>query len=71
MPIVPPNIITDTDCRFTLSSGPTPNMSTEILDFRGFDSSAILILRGGILRSRGNFPEILSQQILVGRLLVL
>ena len=39
--------------------------STKILDFRGFDSS-ILILRGGIPRSKGNSPESLSQGILVG-----
>ena len=29
--------------------------STKILDFRGFDSSRILILRGGIPMSTGNF----------------
>ena len=27
------------------------------MDFRGFDSSIILILRGGILMSIGDFPE--------------
>ena len=31
------------------------------MDFRGFDSSIILILRGGILMSIGIFPESLSQ----------
>ena len=46
------------------------NLRTKILDFRGFDSSRILILRGGILMSIGNFPEILSQRILVGIILV-
>ena len=46
--------------------GSTANLHTKILDFRGFDSSAILILRGGILRSIGSFPESLSQRILVG-----
>ena len=35
---------------------------TKILDFRGFDSSRILILRGGILKSIGNFPDVSSQQ---------
>ena len=30
--------------------------STKILDFRGFDSSRILVLRGGILMSIGDFP---------------
>ena len=41
-------------------------ISVLILDFREFDSSVILILRGGILMSIGSFPESLSQQILVG-----
>ena len=44
--------------------------STKILDLGGFDSSGILILRGGILRPIGNLPEVLSQRILVGRFLV-
>ena len=48
----------------------TANLRTKILDFRGFDSSIILILRGGILMSMGNSPEIMSQQILVGIILV-
>ena len=45
----------------------TANLRTKILDFRGFDSSRILILRGGILMSIGSLPESLSQAILVGR----
>ena len=49
----------------------TANLRTKILDFRGFDSSRfILILRGGILRPIGHFPEIQSQRILAGRILV-
>ena len=36
----------------------------------GFDSSIILILRGGIPRPIGDFPESLSQAILVGIMLV-
>ena len=44
--------------------------STKFLDFSGFDSSVILLLRGGILMSIGNSPEMLSQQILVGIILV-
>ena len=48
----------------------TPNLRNKILDFGGFDSSTILVPRGGILRSTGNFPESLSQRILAGRLLV-
>ena len=46
------------------------NLRTNIVDFRGFDSSIILILRGGILRPIGNLPESLSQAILVGIMLV-
>ena len=46
------------------------NLPTKILDFRGFDSSRILILRGGIPMSIGNFLESLSQAILAGRFLV-
>ena len=46
------------------------NLGTKIMDFRGFDSSVILILRGGIPRSIASFPEGLSQAILVGMMLV-
>ena len=48
----------------------TANLPAKIVDFRGFDSSIILILRGGILMSIGEFPESLSQRILVGISLV-
>ena len=48
----------------------TANLRTKILDFRGFDSGRILISRGGILMSVGDFPEVLSQRILVGIILV-
>ena len=44
----------------------TANLPTNIVDFRGFDSSMILILRGGILMSIGDFPESLSRAMLVG-----
>ena len=47
----------------------TANLRAKILNFRGFYSSGILILRGGILMSIGNIPEISSQQILVGIIL--
>ena len=40
------------------------------IDVRGLDSSIILVLRGGIPRPIGNFPESLSQAILVGIVLV-
>ena len=53
---------------FTFPS--TANLRAKILDFRGFDSSGILIFRGGILISAGTFPEMLSQQIVVGIILV-
>jgi hypothetical protein len=49
----------------------TPNPPTNIVYFRGFDSNIILIQRGGILMSIGNFPESLSQAMLVGIMLVL
>ena len=39
------------------------------MDFRGFDSSIVLIQRGGIPRPMGDFPESLSQARLVGILL--
>ena len=48
----------------------TASLRTKILDFRGFDSSGILISRGEILLSTGNIPERLSQQILVGIILI-
>ena len=48
----------------------TANRRTKTLDFRGFDPGRILILRGGILMSIGNLPEMLSQRILVGIILV-
>ena len=48
----------------------TANLCTNIMDFRGLDSSTILMLRGGILMSVGNLPERLSQAILVGIMLV-
>ena len=47
-----------------------PNLPTNIVDFRRFDSSIILSLMGGIPRSIGDFPESLSQAILVGTMLV-
>ena len=46
------------------------NLHTNIMDFRGFYSSTISILRAGIPRPTGNFPESLSQAILVGIMLV-
>ena len=54
----------------TIQTHHTANLRTRILDFRGLDSSIILILRGGILMSMENFPESFSQAILVGIILV-
>ena len=48
----------------------TPNLPTDIVDFGGLDSSIILISRGGISRHIGDFPESLSQAMLVGTMLV-
>ena len=38
------------------ASTPTANLSTNIVDFRGFDSSIILTSRGGIPRPHRGFP---------------
>ena len=46
----------------------TPDLPTNIVDFRGFDSSRILIQTGGIITSTGDFLESLSQAMLVGML---
>ena len=46
------------------------NLRTNIMEFRGFDSNIILSLRGGIPRPTWNFPESLTQAILVGEMLV-
>ena len=35
----------------------TANLRTKVLDIRGFDSSRVLVLRGGILMSIGNFLD--------------
>ena len=44
----------------------TANLRTNIMDVRGFDSSICLNLRGGIPRPKGDFPESLTQAMLVG-----
>ena len=41
----------------------TADLRTKILDLRGFYSSKILILMGGIPRPIGNSPEIMSQDV--------
>ena len=46
--------------------GRKPNPRSGIPDFGGFDSSRILVSRGGLLMSVGDSPESSSQQILVG-----
>ena len=50
--------------------GSTVNPRTNIEGFRGFDSSIMLILRAGIHRPIGDFPETLSQAMQVGVMLV-
>ena len=52
------------------SASDAPNFPTNIVDFRGFDSSLILIVRGGIPRPKGSFLESLSQAMLAGVMLV-
>ena len=44
----------------------TANLPTNIVDFRGFDSNIMLILRVGIPRPIGDFPESLTRAMLVG-----
>ena len=48
----------------------TANLPANIVDFGGFDSSIILILRGGIPRPIGDFPKSSSQAMLVGAMFV-
>ena len=48
----------------------TANLPANIVDFRGFDSSVIIIIGGEHLISTGDFPESLSQAMLVGVMLV-
>ena len=48
----------------------TAYLPTNIVGFRGFDSSTSLIQRGGIPRPIVNSPESLSQAMLVGVMLV-
>ena len=46
------------------------NLPTNIADFRGLDSSTILIFRGGHIMFIGDFLESLSRAMLVGTMLV-
>ena len=59
-----------TPLRSTSPFSDTPKLPTNIVDFGGFDSSTILNSRGEIPRPIGNFPESLSQAMLVGTMLV-
>ena len=45
------------------SAARTANPRTKIMDSRGFDSSIILTLRGGIIMSIRDFPESLSSNV--------
>ena len=49
---------------------PTANPRTNIVEFGGFDSNTILILRSGLPRPKGDFPESLTQAMLAGATLV-
>ena len=62
-----------TSCHMDLyEHGYTANLRTNVMDFRGLNSSMILIIRGGIPMPKGDFPESLSQAIIlvVGIMLV-
>ena len=48
----------------------TPNLPTNTVDFKGFDSSIILNSRGGIPRPIRDSPESFSRAMLVGTMLV-
>ena len=52
------------------SSWSTANLPTNTMDVRVFDSSMILIVRGGISRPTGDFPESWTQAMLLGMILV-
>ena len=56
-------------CVVFLEKG-TTNPPTNIVDFRGFVSSIILIYRGGIPRSMEDFPESLSQAMLYAQIAI-
>ena len=53
--------VADLESSKTHAGDLTANLRAKILDFRGLDSSGTLILRDGIPRPMGNFPENLSQ----------
>ena len=46
------------------------NVCAKIVDFRGFDSSRVLMLKVGILMFIGDLPETSSQRIVAGIILV-
>ena len=50
----------------TKSPQTAPNLPTNMVGFRGFDSSIMIILRGEIPRRIGDFPESSSQAMSVG-----
>ena len=53
-----------------LVARPTANLRTEILDFRGSDSSRVSIFRGGMLMPIGNLPEMSSPCVILLLLLI-
>ena len=58
-------IIISSSSRYCYYVIQTANLRARIVDLREFDSRRTLILRGGIPRPMRNFPEMLSQIILV------
>ena len=69
----PPPHLTRARCGeapFRACRSPTPSLPTNMMDFRGLDSSIILNLMGGIIMSIGNLSESLSQAMFVGIILV-
>ena len=56
--------------RPALARRSTSSLRNKILDFRGLDSSRILICKGWNSHANRNFPEDLSQAILVGTISV-
>ena len=69
--------LAEKECFFADTGPANLRLRAKILDFRGLDSSRILILRGGILMSIGNSQDIfesrnlsremLSREMLAGR----
>ena len=64
-----PCVMTDTNLVWLSQPTLTANLRTKISDLGGLGPSRILRLRGGVLMSTGNSPEVLSRRILAGMIL--